>query len=62
MLGLLGILGAYPDRQPPLLVVGPGSARDWLAEAAPHLRLRCVFAHCRELNDPGEGREVAAFP
>lgn len=53
MLGLLGVLGAYPAHLPPLLVVGPASARDWLAEAAPGLRLRYSFAHCLEVNNPG---------
>lgn len=56
MLGLLGVLGAYPAHLPPLLVVGPLSTRDWLAEAAPHLRLRYTFAHCQELNWPGKPR------
>ncbi|GAB4817494.1 hypothetical protein N2152v2_004540 [Parachlorella kessleri] len=52
MLGLLGVLAAYPPHLPPLLVVGPRSALDWLAEAAPRLRLRYAFAHCQELNSP----------
>ncbi len=54
MLGLLGVLAAYPHHLPPLLVVGPYSARDWLRESAPHLRLRYVFVHCQELNNPGK--------
>ena len=57
MSGVLPLLAAYPASLPPLLVVGPRSLRDWLAEAAPPLGLarRYLFVHCLELNQPGEG-------
>lgn len=55
MSGVLPLLAAYPASLPPLLVVGPRSLRDWLAEAAPPLGLarRYLFVHCLELNQPG---------
>ncbi|EFN56466.1 hypothetical protein CHLNCDRAFT_145133 [Chlorella variabilis] len=54
MSGVASLLAAYPASLPPLLVVGPRSLRDWLAEAAPALRLagRYRFVHCAELNRP----------
>lgn len=36
MLGLPAVLSARPASGPPLLVVGPAEARDWLAALAPH--------------------------
>jgi hypothetical protein len=55
MSGVLPLLAAYPANLPPLLVVGPRSLRDWLAEAAPAQGLgsRYRFVHCTELNQPG---------
>ncbi len=55
MSGVLPLLAAYPASLPPLLVVGPRSLRDWLAEAAAPLGLagRYAFVHCAELNQPG---------
>lgn len=53
MLGLLSLLAARPAALPPLLVVGPYSARDWLGEVAGPLRLRYTWAHCMQVNDPG---------
>ena len=55
MSGVLSLLAAYPAALPPLLVVGPRSLRDWLADAAPALGLaaRYRFVHCLELNQPG---------
>ncbi|PRW45195.1 zinc phosphodiesterase ELAC 2-like isoform X2 [Chlorella sorokiniana] len=55
MSGVLPLLAAYPASLPPLLVVGPRSLRDWLAEAAAPLGLagRYLFVHCAELNQPG---------
>ena len=63
MSGVLPLLAAYPASLPPLLVVGPRSLRDWLAEAAPPLGLaaRYRFVHCPELNQPG-GWEAAGAP
>jgi hypothetical protein len=56
MAGVLPLLAAYPASLPPLLLVGPRSLRDWLAEAAPPLGLanRYRFVHCAELNQAGE--------
>lgn len=55
MSGVLPVLAAYPASLPPLLLVGPRSLRDWLAEAAAPLGLvsRYRFVHCAELNHPG---------
>ncbi|KAI8463748.1 MAG: beta-lactamase-like protein [Monoraphidium minutum] len=36
MLGLPAVLSARPAAGPPLLVVGPSEAREWLAALAPH--------------------------
>lgn len=56
MSGVLPLLAAYPASLPPLLVVGPRSLRDWLAEAAAPSGLagRYLFVHCAEINQPGE--------
>lgn len=55
MSGVLPLLAAYPASLPPLLVVGPRSLRDWLAEAVAPMGLagRCLFVHCAEINQPG---------
>jgi hypothetical protein len=55
MSGVLPLLAAYPASLPPLLVVGPHSLRDWLAEAAPPMGLagRYLFVHCTEMNQAG---------
>ena len=55
MSGVLPLLAALPRSSPPLLLVGPASLRDWLAEAAPAAGLagRYCFVHCSLLQQPG---------